>query len=98
MDVLVRKRREIAGQDQTPWTVNGVSPKESRRERGRRWGFAMDVGLEEFLQRPKREEQGAGLGTEMGPQDQCGSTSCGWGLFLWPTDDIMHLVLLIFFN
>lgn len=38
----------------------------------------------------RHEEQGAGLGTEMGPQDDTGFSLFGWRRFLRSMDAVTH--------
>lgn len=97
MNVSVRKGRQIAGQDQTQWTVNGISVKGRGRGKGR-WGFALDGSLWDFSL-----PRGTGMRSKEQGQEQrwvhktsTGFTPFGWGLALWPMEAVMRHVLLIF--
>lgn len=54
----------------TPNSVNGVSLKGRETEKGGRRSFHTAEGLKKFLQRRGHEEQEAGVGTELVPQEK----------------------------
>lgn len=94
MNVSVRKGRQIAGQDQTQWTVNGISVKGRSRRKGRQ-GLALDGSLQDFSLR-----RGTGMRSREQGEEQrwvhkanTGFTSFGWGLALWSMEAVMHHVL-----
>lgn len=99
MNVLIRKGRQISGQDQIQWTMNGISLKGRKREKGGGGLPWMEAWRIFSLQKHRNEGAGSRARHRDGSTRQVQvlphlDRDFPFGLM----DAVMHHVLLIAFN